>query len=449
MLHMLRKTIFSLAVAVVTLGSQNLFGFALDGPAIGYEVPAWGYEPNTLARGYPRAIGDESRVTTPNIYYACDQTFLDYFGERGRQEVGKVAEYFNELPAFSSMSPDLLEFPMVTYRENYKADALLLNDLKSNLMTYILWDLGLTSPEWYMWSVRTRDLISPRICPFYDWVITMRNFDPGSWEPSSYVNGALYTYRWVLSCPPGADLTYPAPVLVDPTSFGFSAVAGLTSTDTGQYYSGFSRDDIGALRYIYRKQNYNFESLPANVLAGAAGGGTIWSIVDPNATNGAAADTSGLRAGIDKFNFQERPYDSLLSQFFVGFTNQLNSTLITNGTAIAQTFGRPVLVPDMVFRATDFLGTASSGLGRPTPYYSNVGASGPGTLAVGGGVPLSYSLTKIGRAFDVDNPLYLDEQQIIPIPAYRWASYDGTTNEPVFYPTRASIEDLEDLVLSQ
>ena len=284
-----RKTL-GLIVVLAGIGVTDTFGFALVGPPLGYDSDAWGYAPGD----YPQNIGDENRVTVPNFFYACDQSFLDYFGERGRQEVSKAVEYFNDLPPFSSMSEDLSEFPQVTYRENYQANALLLSDLKSQFMNMMLADFGLTNPEYYMWAVRDRVLPAGATCPAYQWIIIMRNFDPVSWSPSSYVNGALYTYTWVLSCSPAPDSTYPAPVQVDPTAFGFSAVAGglLGARPPGQYFSGFSRDDIGGLRYIYNSKNYNFESLPPNVLSGV-GGGVPWSIVDPNPTNVPAA-TAGF-----------------------------------------------------------------------------------------------------------------------------------------------------------
>lgn len=445
MLHMFKRTTLCLAIAAACFGAPKLYGFALVGPALGYETDPLGYS----AGDFPQNIGDENRVTVPNFFYASDQSFLDFFGQRGREEVAKAVNYLNDLPAFSSMSEDLSEFPQVTYRENFRAGALGLSDLKSQVMNMLLTDFGLTNPEYYMWSVRDRVLPAGAECPNYNWIIIVRNFDPVTWGPSSYVNGALYTYQWVLSCSPAPDLTHPSPVLVDPTAYGFSAVAGglLANRGQGQYFSGFSRDDIAGLRYLYRSQNYNFESLPGNVLAGV-GGGVPWSIVDPNPTNVPAA-TAGLRGGLDKFTFEERPYDSLLSQFFVGFTNGFSSTLITNGTALSQAFGRPVLVPDIIFSADNLDVTVDGGYtvyGTSGPGFSN-GGTGPGTIDLGGGVPLNYVFNKIGAAFAAGSPSFLSEASLIP--ELRWGSYDGTTNQPVAYPSGTSIRDLESLVLGQ
>ncbi len=442
---MFKRATVCLTFGIALLASPSVYGFSLVGPALGYETAINGYGQGN----FPQNLGDENRVTVPNLFYACDQSFLDYFGESGRKEISKAVDYFNKLPAFSTMSEDLTEFPQVTYRENYRAGTLGLSDMKSQLMSLMLIDFGLTDPQWYMWSVRDRVLPPGAACPNYEFVIIMRNFDPVSWSPSSYVNGALYTFRWRITCAPAPDFSYPAPVLVDPTGIGFSAVVGggegQGTLVPGFYFNGFSRDDIGGLRYLYNKKNYNFETLPANVLVGT-GGGQLWSIVDPNAT-GVPADTTGLRSGLDKFKFEERPYDSLLSQFFVGFTNEFSSTLITNSTALTQSFGRPVLVPDIIFQADNLAVTVDNGFSHvnaSSPGFSNAGA-GPGTIDLGGGTPLTYTINKIGEAYYSGGSFYLSEQGMIG--AKRWGSFDGTTNAPVVYPSGASIRELENLVL--
>src|SRR5439155_706987 len=96
----------------------------------------------------------------------------------------------NALPAFSKMSTKLDEFPLDTRRVNYRASALSLLDLKSTALGMLTEELGLASPDRYVWALRERRVIVN--LPFY--LVIKRNFDPVTLAPSSYVNGVLYTY---------------------------------------------------------------------------------------------------------------------------------------------------------------------------------------------------------------------------------------------------------------
>lgn len=453
---------------ICLLGVWGLVGvevsaFTLSGPPLGHHTDVFGYGRRGASLSFlaapdygPANLGEEYRINVPNLYYAVDASFLDYFGARGSQEVDKAVQYFNELPDFSTMSENLSEFPLDTTRENFRAGSLQLTDLKSFLMTAILEQMGLMTPEISVRGVQSRVLPQGAECPNYNFYIIQRNFDPVTWEPSSYVNGALFTMSMLIQCAPAPDASYIVPVPVDPLAFTFRSVAGFNYFD-GSYLSGLTRDDIGGLRYLYRRDNYNLEQMPPDVLAGlGGGGGSPWTPVDPNVTNEPAGDTTALRAGLGKVNFIKRNYDSLLGNFFVGLTNNFSVQIVTNGTLRSQTFSRAVLQPDLVFSAAnltiDVGGPTITVYDRTTPEFASATAApdlnGPGSLVVGGSRgSISIRVQKIGPAFSASNPNFISEAALQPL--WRWGSFDGSTNEPVVYPSGASIKELERLVLQR
>jgi hypothetical protein len=398
-------------------------------------------------------LGEEYRINVPTVYYAYDVSFLDYFGARGVEEVDKAVKYFNDLPAFSSMSEDLAEYPQDTTRENFKAGALQITDLKSSAMYNIMSQLGLISPEVHVWDVRSRAIQPNLACPFYNFYVIKRNFDPVTWEPSSYVNGTLYTLTWRIVCTP--DFSYVVPSPVDPLSYTYRSVAGANMQE-GLFLTGLTRDDVGGLRYVYRKNNFNREQLPPDVFAGLGGGGSPFAPVETNAP-GQTVDTTALRAGIDKIKFERRDYDSLLGTFYKGFTNSFTAQVVTNGSMFSQSFSRAVLQPDLIFSAGNLpvdVGVPSFTIFTATvPDFDSINTgsatvNGPGSLVVGnsrGSIDIRFQ--KIGPLFTARYPSFLTEDSLTP--NWLWGSYDGTTNEPVLYPSGRSIKDLERQVLGQ
>src|SRR5205823_26977 len=104
----------------------------------------------------PKNIGEEYRRNTPILYYAFDQTFLDFFGSHGRAAVEQAFSQFNTISNLSSYSADLNEWPLESQRFNLQAQALGLSDLKSVTMHFILENMGITQPERYMWNIHNR-----------------------------------------------------------------------------------------------------------------------------------------------------------------------------------------------------------------------------------------------------------------------------------------------------
>jgi hypothetical protein len=196
----------------------------------------------------------------PVLYYAFDQTFLDYFGSNGVVAVDQAFAILNNLTNVSAYSPDLSEFPTAAKQVNYTAQALSLYDIKSVVLEMLVEQLGLAEPERYTWTLHDRLHTGNVPCPVgMEYLVIKRNFDPVTFEPSSYVNGTLYSYTILEFCNGTAWLAYTVPFPVDPLADTYTAVASL-SASWGEYYTSLTLDDVGGLRYLLRTNNMNFES---------------------------------------------------------------------------------------------------------------------------------------------------------------------------------------------
>jgi hypothetical protein len=261
---------------VLLCGFESAFGFALLGPL--NEAYQSGGNPNSLDYGFasdvggPKNIGEEYRWTIPTLYYAFDQSFLNYFGTNGVTAIEQAFAILNSLDNVSSYSADLSEFPLEAQRANRKAESLQLLDLKSLAMNALIEQLGLAEPDRYTWTLHDRVNPPGASCPVWDYLIIKRNFDPVTYEPSSYVNGTLYSYTILELCPT-PNRADAVEFLVDPLSPAFTAVASPGSYATfspqgetdlgvqrfGAFYTGLTRDDVGGLRYLLRASNVNRE----------------------------------------------------------------------------------------------------------------------------------------------------------------------------------------------
>ncbi len=470
----------NLLVASVTLAAAFSAGaFTLIGPFPAWQTADLGYQQTGDIWGGPVNLGEEYRWNVPTLVYTFDESFLNYFGERGVVEIEKAIKILNDLPPASAM--DLSKFPLSTTRVNYRASALGLADLKSFALSQMVAMLGLATPERYVWTIRTEwhdDVPRPH------WIIIKRNFDPETWEPSSYVNGQLYTYRTIRHTD-SPHLTYPIIYPVDPLKPSFTAVADHTLV-VGQFYTGLTRDDAGGLRYIYRANNFNVETLPADVQSSTnvwgswnpwgytnSSGGTFtistnWYPISTNAvgtnslvgntntvsgTNGAVFVTTALRAGQEKITFQRANYDSMVG-FWISVTNEFTDTYITNGVTYQQKAMRVVAAPDLIFAAQDVgpdanneplvaLITAAAKINNDA-LNGTVVLDGPGNMQSGNVI----AFNKIGPWFS-NGPGFLSEATAAPGGRvwFAWGAFDGSTNEPVAFPMGTSIKALERQIL--
>lgn len=434
------------------------------GPFEGWQAPELGYNPPDVADiGGPMNLGEEYRWNIRTVTYGFDESFKNYFGQRGVDEINKAFAILNNLRPFSQMSTNLAEFPLDTRRENVRASSLFLLDLKSYAMGMLMEEIGLASPERYAWCLRAR--VVRNNVGFYS--VIKRNFDPVTLAPSSYVNGVLYTYAILQFGPP--DWWDAIEVPLDPQAFGNTAVASgidalLPPLGFGEFYTGLTRDDVGGLRYLYRPTNRNIEDLiPGTTGTGlfAGPGGSPWTPAGGAGGAGGGTNTAigaALRSGVDHITFREAQYDSLFGNFII-VTNQYQDSFITNGTQITQTTERILVQPDIIIVAAD-LGTvdevpvAVTRTPAAAPAWINNDALNGQSVLAGPGIiagPIFIAFSKVGpHTFNqgLPGPAFLDEFNSLGS-GFIWGSFDGTTNAPVVYPIGSSIQELEQQILGR
>lgn len=435
----------------------------------------------------PMNINEEYRWTMPSISYGMTPAFLSYFGSRGEQEIEKAFQILNDLPAASDAN--LANFPLKTLRVNDRARALGLLDLKSVVLSTLMAHIGLESPLAYVFTFRAR-WIDPGGAPT-NYYVLRRNFDPITKQPSSHINGDLYTYLTIVDSP-NAIIT----ALVDPLASNFPVSGG--NFGLGAYFTGLTRDDMGGLRHIYLKSNYNLQGTDANAIlaagfagpvGGGGGGGEPWSlpgstgggtglspwapvVINTNATNAAVGGantnyvTVAVRPGVEKLTFRKLAFDSILGGFTTTSTFWTDS-YVTNGTTRTQRLALLLATPDMVIHGADieddpaasphaapqavasfvFLtdyGDLSTGIGPITgPANVDFGINaGPGTYSSGNLIVVNTA----GQIFMNTWPFTLSEANNT-LRGHIWGSFDGTTNAPVVYPAGTLVDELEARVL--
>ena len=272
-------------LALLALGLQSAHGFALIGPLETWQTANLGYErmveiayPGDLWTIFrpdftfsPKNIDEFYRWTCPTLYYTYDPTFLGYFQAEGVQAVDAAFAILNAVSNVDAYSSDFSEVPLDEARFNNTASALHLFDVKSATLEMVLTRLGLADPEHWTWAVKERVLPPGLQCPDYDFTVVQRNFDPVGLTTSKYVNGNLYTYQILITCPPAPDLSYAQPFLIDPldtyaTSVASPKVSNPNILYYGMFHSSLTRDDIGGLHYLYSTNRIQVEPSPPDAL---------------------------------------------------------------------------------------------------------------------------------------------------------------------------------------
>lgn len=445
--------------------NRHAVAFSLIG-----EIPAWftdqtGQFPGGDIYG-PVNLGEEYRWNVPVLHYAFDESFINYFGQDGVNEVEKAVKIINDLPRMSEVN--LGDFPLHSQRVNRRASDLLMFDLKSYALKAILEQLGLGSPSRFVFQSRIRAPESTP--PITNYLIIQRNFDPETWAPTPYINGQLWTYNDIFDNQDSATVkssTITEPVdpliLAEPVASLVSGL-GFSVFGFGSYFTGLTRDDVGGLRYIYRPDNRNVDVLPADAIGQAGAGGGLggsgeWTPIPAPSTNtaggGGVVTTNGvffpqaIRGGVDKITFLRTPGLFQPNAFLV--TNRFSETIqavITNGVqrTLTQRVTRFLTAPDFVFSASDLTEDPDpvvAILDRNSVATSNDGING--TVALDGPGQFSgtanISFAKTGATLLNTAPTFLAQ------PAsgfdFIWGSFDGSTNDPIVYPTGTSIRDVE------
>ena len=464
MFSQLKKLILVLAVVCAV---HSASAFALLGPFTAWQTTAIGYNPFNTEIGGPMNIAEEYRWNVKTIYYGYDESFWNFFGPDGTNAVNRALTILNAVTNASLMSSNLAEYPTDTTRPNYTAQALAIMDLKSYTLAALLEQMGLANPQRFVWTLRNKQTVAG--ANFY--TVVKRNFDPVTWNYSSFVNGVLYAFAVL-------DPVYQTPTVqyadavefrTDGLSYGFNTVASGVDDDTlgrsqllpGYFFTGLTRDDIGGLRYLLLPGNIQYENLAANTTGG--GGSSPWFPV--GGTNAATTNTVvdlALRGGVDKITFKQVHYDSFVGiGTFIVETNSYVDSYYANGVLKTQNIQRAVNLPDIIFGAAD-LGLDVDGLPvlfrrSGTGNWVNNDAlngtttlDGPGVIAgtatlnfskIG---PYIYGLEGYYPASGATNSI---STSIGSLSGFVWGSFDATTNAPKVFPADVSISDLEWLVL--
>ena len=371
--------------------------------------------------GGPMYLGEGYRYNMPVLTYAYDASFLRYFGTNGVAAIDSTMAIINALPDADKISDsDILDdtkFPTLTRRSNASADALGLLDLKSLTLAVMMEQMGVASPERYVWSLRAHfaDAV-----PRDHFSVINPNYDPQTLSETEYVNGVLYSYEIIPTgpYPQFAAASFP----VDPLASAWSSVADYTQTlvpsdfstrgyvaahGAGIYFPALTREDVAALRYLFRSSNYAVESLLGDVRAstggalgvtggngdgalssggfigGNSGTGTPWTptfsiltavpsttggspwapvVVSTNlttntitatTTNGLPRVVTALRPGVGSAKFVKISYDSILGATTQPYLVTWVDRYVTNRTLRAQIVSRTVVSPDIIFGAED------------------------------------------------------------------------------------------------
>jgi hypothetical protein len=180
------------------------------------------------------------------------------------------------------------------------------------------------------------------------------------------------------------------------------------------------------------------------------------------------ANATGLYQGIEKIQFINAPFDSLVGQSFQPITNTFTTTFVVGSKTVTNKFQRVVTTPDIVFSAAD-IAAGPNNPSPPNPYVSvldrNVnfdqanalpGLAGPGLI----NPPTTVIFDKVGPVYYNQTGLMDGTPYFTETPGndgsdfyyafyFTWASFDGTTNDPVVYPDGMSIQNLENEIVVQ
>ncbi|HEY4414804.1 MAG TPA: hypothetical protein VGO57_03845 [Verrucomicrobiae bacterium] len=408
-----------LSLAFVLGSTVKSDAFALLGP-----VQPWMQASNGVIVagdiGGPMCLSNEYRWNVPAVTYGFDKSFLDFFGTNGVAAVESAIQILNDLPPASHIT--LMNYPFKTQQVNYAAQGANLNDLKSETLSLLLEQMGLTKPTRYVFVLKQWDPILATTPSMDQWpegtipnYIVQRNFDPQTLGATNYVNHASYTgLISVQGDQQNILISAQNPLNDNPSVADFNL-------SIGGFYSGLTYDDVGGLAYLLSTNNINYE----NLLPGIYGVGT----------NSGSIVNGAWRPGVDKITFSPQPTDS--EGTFLALTNTFTDHYLTNGVWQQQQVARVISQPDFVFSANDVGSSASDVIfftRTGTTNWSDNAVANGNTNGAGPGViqpHVQIVFNKLGRQFvslaDVSDEQVNEQSQF-------WGSFDDSTNVPVTYP---------------
>lgn len=464
-----------IVLALLLGGSGSGLAFSLLGPYQTWQTTDLGYQligdiggPMTPSAGY--------RWNFPNITYAFDQSFINYFGTEGMKAVDQAFKILNALPSMTQITNDGSRlffkgrpYPMSAVgAPNGTALSAGLLDLKSYALMSVVEELGLAEPSRWAWALRARAIITQNNETWTNYTVRQYNYDPVTLRETNRVNGVYYSYR-IFDPIVTPAVTYADAienVSLNPDDLYFYNAVADQFLAPGYFFFGLSADDMGGLRYLYNKNNIANESLPAGVTAGSASSGGVidspwlpWAyntnganaasglIPSPwlpyfTATNGFLSGTNviqgtnvvfnrigllagtntlslvtnGLRPGVNKLTFRKVAYDSIIGQTFTPITNRYVDQVITNRVLVLQPVERVITQPDIVFVAED-LGLANGYLPflkarTGTAGWQNNDAINGQTVAGGPGTIPGGTNSTVRISFSDQLPYYINQNPV-------------------------------------
>jgi len=491
-------------VGVLTLGiaCQQASAFSMYGMSYSWQTDDLGYADASIL---VRNLGDEYRINTPIVTYGFDSTFIDYFGLEGMKAVDEAFKLMNNLPAASKMTTNLTEFLLSgDLQINQTAESLYLLDLKSATLSMILTHLGLAPSERNVFDLRFRIAVPNTTCIF-NYGVILRNFDPITWEPSEYINGTRYTYRILESDDCSSADAYDLPVAVHTSNDANPPASSILNfVNYGSYYLGLTRDDAGGLRYLYSQKNYNSELLPYDALVTSqqASLPTTWTAVTTNGsitseilsnspwmvpptggtnttstttttttaaaastgtttTTGSSTNIAYIRGGVEKVKFLKMtPIDSILGTNYHPLTVSFTVPVLSTNKLITQKVTRTITHPDIVIAAADLTSTTTGIIIYEHLYYYVTGSSDSSSTTGTSTTTSSDTTSDVGPGvFDPRGRFTFNKSGDILINTgsgstyyvteanashdYSWGKFDGTTNDPIVFPSGTSLQNLK------
>jgi len=320
----MRKIKALVASVVLLLAVSDTSGFVMIGPVLGMpnaapagtlsEVVA---DANGTAvslnitddLGGPKELKTFFRWQTPYLTYSFDLSFVQYFGLDGMEAVHDAFRVLNDffIPEDKSrVGVSQLDFARDGFLSNYNtawvnttAQNRQIIDVKSLTLGMLLNHLGVGNPHRYAYTIRSITVNSTQpAATQWNFNARLKNYDPMTWEPTDEINGVTYSYRLIHDAPPQAGAAIAAPPNIadmeefttDTSGNAWTSVAGIVDafygntaiywTDSptlfnfGVYYDGMNAmggryeprhaltyDDAGALKYLYRTNNFVTELL--------------------------------------------------------------------------------------------------------------------------------------------------------------------------------------------
>jgi hypothetical protein len=458
---MLRKITIGMCLLLGLTAAQHAGAFTLWGPLEAWQTGDLDYGDRyfytvvellsglgSTENGGPKNFGEGSRLTTPIVTYGFDATFLDYFGSQGVAAVDSAMQVLNALP--SASTANLANFLTDGNQQiNYTAQALEMLDLKSTVMWLMAEHMGLLG-ETHVYDLLQRSHYDNAVCD-YEYTVINRNYDPITYNPSTYVNGRGYYYQIWDGCSIGVAVGDAIEFPLDATASGFTAVATPEGLELGGYYLGMTRDDVGGLQHLYKKNNYAFLTLDSNTVASPFF--SSWQAVNTTNPIVGISNFSGLMGGVEKVTFVKVAYDSLLGTNFPPINYNFTVPYVTNYTLSQLKVTRTITAPDIIFTAADLVNSEApfnyasltrSGSFIASSYVSLGGGVVPSTIAASELVVLD----NVGPVYFNLSPGFLSPYPYLEYPVFNWGTFDGSTNPPILYPNGSSLAELEQQVTS-